>query len=74
MACHLIALDKHPGVRPAGIGDTLHRTIAKLVIRAVGYQAKTACGSLQLCAGLEAGIEGETHAVVQRKRERSGVE
>ena len=29
--------------------------------------------SLQLCAGLEAGIEGETHDVAQRLRERTAV-
>ena len=34
------------------------------------YQAKTACGKLQLCAGIEVGIEGETHAVGQRRLER----
>ena len=28
------------------------------------------CGNLQLCAGLEAGIEGATHAVGQRRMER----
>ena len=38
-------------------------------MRAAGYQAKTACGNLQLCAGLEAGIEGATHAVVHRRLE-----
>ena len=32
---------------------------------------KTACRSLQLCAGLEAGIEGATHAVDQRRQERN---
>ena len=32
---------------------------------------KTACGNLQLCAGLEADIEGETHAVGQRRVERA---
>ena len=43
--------------------------IAKLVMRTGRDQAKTACGSLQLCAGLEAGIEGETHVVAQRLQE-----
>ena len=40
-------------------------------MRAAGYQAKTACGNLQLCAGLESRIEGETHAVVHRRLEIS---
>ena len=70
MACRLIALDKRPRVCPVGIGETLHQALAKLVMRAAGEQAKTACGNLQLCAGLEAGIEGATHAVGQSKRER----
>ena len=58
MACRLVALDKRPGVRPVSIGETLRRALAKLVMRAAGEQAKTACGNLQMCAGLEAGIEG----------------
>ena len=70
MACRLVALDKRPEVRPMGIGETLRRALAKLVMRAAGEQAKTACGNLQLCAGLEAGIEGATHAVGQRRVER----
>ena len=67
MAFRLVALDKRPGVRPVGIGETLRRALAKLVMRAAGEQAKMACGNLQLCAGLKAGIEGETHAVGQRR-------
>ena len=35
--------------------------------RAAGDQAKTACGNLQMCAGLKASIEGDTHAMGQRK-------
>ena len=60
MACRIVVLDKRPGVCPVGIGETLRRALAKLVMRAAGDQAKTACGNLQLCAGLEAGIEGAT--------------
>ena len=70
IACRLIALDKRPGVLPVGIGEMLRQPLAKFVTRAAGYQAKTACGNLQLCAGLKAGIEGATHAVGQRRLER----
>ena len=70
MACGIVALDKRPWVRPVGIGETLRRALSKLVMRAVGEQAKTACSNLQLCTGLEVGIEGATHAVGQRRVER----
>ena len=39
-------------------------------MRATGDQVKTACGNLQLCAGLEAGIEGATHAVGKQRLKR----
>ena len=48
----------------------LCRALAKLVMRGAGEQAKTACGKLRLCAGLEAGIEGATHAIEQNNVER----
>ena len=70
MRQNLSALDKSHGVRPVGIGETLHRSLAKLVMRAAEDQAKMACGNLQLCAGLEAGIEGANHSVGQRRAER----
>ena len=52
-------VDKRPGVRPVGIGETLRRALAKLVMRAAEEQMKMTCRKLQLCAGLEAGIEGQ---------------
>ena len=57
-------------MRPVGIGETLRLVLAKIVMMAAGDQAKTACGNLQLRAGLKASIEGATHAVVQRRVER----
>ena len=63
MACRLVALDKRPAVRPVGIGETLRRALVKPVMRAARDQAKTMGGDLQLCGGLEAGIEAATHAV-----------
>ena len=58
----LVALDKQPGVRPLGIGESWMRAVAKLVLAELGRDGKAACGSTQLCAGLEAGIEGAIHA------------
>ena len=69
MACCLVALDKRPGVHPICIGETLRRALAKLVMRAAGDQAKKVCDNLQICAGLEGGIERATHAVGQRRLE-----
>ena len=73
MACRLDSLDKRPGVCPMGIGETLRRALDKLVMRAAGYQAKTACGNLQ-----EAVIEVATNNVGQQRlarvRERRGEE
>jgi hypothetical protein len=63
MACRLVALDKSPGVRPVGIGEIYRRLMAKCLLKVVGHQATTACGNLNLCAGLPAGIEGAVHAM-----------
>ena len=63
MCRRLVALDKQPGVRPLAIGEIWQRCIAKGNLAGSGAEAKGACGSVQLCAGLEAGIEGALHAV-----------
>ena len=54
-----------------GIMDTLRRSLAKLVMRTSGDQAKTECRNLHLCTGLEDGMEGAAHAVEKRRRERT---
>eukprot|EP00804_Cyclotella_cryptica_P015633 CCRYP_003626-RA/>CCRYP_003626-RA protein AED:0.41 eAED:0.41 QI:0/0/0/0.66/0.5/0.33/3/0/308 len=50
----LVALDKQPGVRPVGIGECWIRAVSKCVLKECGREGKAACGSTQLCAGLEA--------------------
>ena len=70
MSCRLVALDKSSGVGPVGIGEMLCWGLSKHVMRSAGDQAKTVCGNMQLCAGLEGGIEGATHAMVQRRMDR----
>ncbi len=62
----LVALDKQPGVRPVGIGETWMRAVSKLVLAQCGMDGKEACGNSQLCAGLEAGIEGAIHAATKK--------
>jgi len=63
MAGRLVALDKQPGVRPVGIGEIYRRLMAKCVLAVTGRQATTACDNLNLCTGLQAGIEGAVHAM-----------
>ena len=63
LACWLIALNKKPGVRPIGIGDTARRIIAKAILMTIKCDVQEVAGSLQLCAGQIAGTEPAVHAL-----------
>ena len=63
VACRLIALNKNPGVRPIGIGDTARRIIAKSILMVIKGDIQDAAGTLQLCAGQISGSEAAVHAV-----------
>ena len=56
MSGRLIALDKSPGIRPVGIGETWRRLLAKCLLQVSGQEAEAACGTEQLAGGVEAGI------------------
>ena len=63
LSCRLIVLDKNPGVRPVGIGDTARRIITKAILSITKQDLQEAAGSMQLCAGQIAGIEAGVHTV-----------
>lgn len=63
VACRLIPLNKCPGLRPIGIGETFRRIIAKTIMVTVKEDIKSCAGSLQVCAGQESGAEAAIHAM-----------
>ena len=65
VACRLIALDKCPGVRPIGIGETARRIIGKTIAAAISDDVQDAAGPLQVCAGHLSGCEAAVRAMRQ---------
>ena len=63
VSCHLIPLDKKPGVRPNGICETVRRIIGKAILSIAKSDILNAAGPLQLCAGQLSGVESATHAM-----------
>ena len=63
VASRLIALDKCPGMRPIGVGETPRRIIGKAIMTVVKADIREVAGVLQLCAGQEAGSEAAIHAI-----------
>ena len=63
LASRLIPLNKNPGLRPIGVGEVLRRIIGKMVAKVVMEDVTKSVGSLQVCAGHEAGSEAAIHAI-----------
>ena len=63
LACCLIPLDENPSLRPIGIGEILHRIAGKVIVSHIRKELISSVGSLQVCAGHEAGCEPIIHAM-----------
>ncbi len=63
LACRLIALDKNPGIRPIGVGETVRRIMSKAILRITGPWIGEVAETVQLCAGQESGCEAAVHAM-----------
>ena len=63
MSGRLIILDKLPGVRLMGVGETWRHLFSKCVLKVTGYEATYACKDEHICTGLKAVIDGAVHRV-----------
>ena len=63
ISSRLITVDKNPGMRLIGVGETLRRIVGKAVGHLTRLDIEEVCGVSQLCSGLKAGIEGGVHAI-----------
>ena len=63
LANRLIPLDKNPGLRPIGVGEVLRRIAGKVIVSHLKEDVIQSVGSLQVCAGQDAGCESLIHAM-----------
>ena len=63
VASRLIPLSKKPsGIRPIGVGEVLRRLVGKVVTRSLKTEIIESTAPIQVCAGLESGVEAAVHA------------
>ena len=62
-ACHLISLNKNPGVQPIGVCKIICTVIGKAMLSVVGGDIQSVTRAIQLCAGQQGGREAAVHAL-----------
>ena len=60
-----LAWEKHHGVRSIGLGEIFRCVIGKTILKILKKDVLKATGSLQLCAGQDAGSEAAIQAVYE---------
>ena len=63
MSGHLLALEKQPGVRTVGGGETWRHLFANIVLKVTVPEAIMACQDDHMFARIKAGIYGAIHGV-----------
>ena len=63
LACRLIPLDKNSGLWAIGVGELLRRITGEAVVTHIRTNIITLVGSLQVCAGQEAGCDSIIHVM-----------
>ena len=58
-------MDKQSGVRPIGMDEVLRSVIGKIVMKLLKRDVLKTIGSLQICAGQDAGSEAAIYAVYE---------
>ena len=59
----LIPLNKCPGVRPIGVGETVRRIVGKAIAWTLKSDIQKTAGPLQVCTGIKSGSEAAVHFV-----------
>ena len=59
----LIPLNKCPGVRPIGVGETVRRIVGKAIAWTLKLDIQKTAGPLQVCTGIKSGSEAAVHFV-----------
>ena len=63
IANRLIPLNKNLGIRPIGFGEVIRQTAGKVIMDIAKKDVQQTAGSLQVCAGQDAGAEAAIHAM-----------
>ena len=74
MSSCIIVIDKQPGVRPVGVGETWRRIFAKIVLKVTVPEATRAYQDYQLCDRLKVVIDDAIHRVQDLWDENSSTE
>ena len=62
-ASRLIPLDKKPGIRPIGVGETLRRICGRTITTLLKPEIVECTAPLQACGGLKGGVEAAVHGI-----------